>query len=177
MRKVHAFELFGNQYRVKEFAATEGVEILCETDQHTIHPIAMLRHCEVWNGDEWAPLKDRESINALVTDAVKMSTPMQVLEAIILKIYHVNFEFLSSWKPVKIPKRLMTGLPTDIEPARVDPVISLIVMADKATMKELEEYYSTADAFKIYDMIAVENLNKALGAEAAAAEAKKSIRR
>jgi hypothetical protein len=172
MRHSIEFDLFGNQYRNLEFAAVDGVDILCDDDDKKTHPLQMLKHCDVWNGEAWIPLNSRERINDLVTDAAKMSTPMQVLDALIVMVFKLNFDFLKTWKPVNIPKRLLSDVPDDLEASRIDPVISLIVMSDKATMRELEEYYSTVDAFKIYDMIAVENVNRALGTEAAIADAK-----
>lgn len=177
MRKTIEFDLFGNMYRVKEFAAAYGVEVLCAADGNPSHPITVLQCCHVWNGNEWIPLDSRQTINALVTDAAKMTQPAQVLEQLIARVYQFNFDFLQSWKPVHVPRRLMTELPKDMEDPRIDPVISLIAMADKATMRELEEYYSTRDAFKMYDMIAIDGLNKALGTEAAIADAKSKARR
>jgi hypothetical protein len=177
MRKTIEFDLFGNMYRLKEFAAADGVEILCAADGNPSHPLVVLQCCDVWTGEQWIPLDNRHNVNTLVTDAMKMTQPAQVLDQLIARIYQFNFDFLQGWKPINVPRRLMADLPKDIEAPRIDPVISLIAMADKATMRELEEYYSTRDAFKMYDMIAVDSLNKALGTEAAVAEAKSKARR
>jgi hypothetical protein len=176
MRNVTEFDLYGNQYRVKEFAAVNGVDILCADEEHPTNPIAMLKCCDVWTGEDWTALDSAQKINVLVNDAMKMTHPIQVLEQLIARIFDFNFDFLQTWKPIDIPRRLMAETPKEVADARIDPVISLIAMNDKATMRELEEYYSTRDAFKMYDMIAVDNLNKALGTESAMADAKSKRR-
>ncbi len=173
MRKEFTFIVFGNNYRSKQFAAVNGVTLLCDKESADVgHPIAVLNETEVLTTDGWMPLRMPGAIDRYVTDAMGMVSPIVVLDVLCGRVYVDNFGFLNGWKPVNIPRRLVAAVDADMEETRMDPVISLVVMAGKATLRELEEYYSTEDVFKMYDMIAVDNLNKALGSEAAMAEAK-----
>lgn len=177
MRNIHPFEVCGNVYRVKDFSATDGVVVISGDEPNGLpHPMTLLKHCEVFATDGWVELTTREAVNDLVNDALGIIRPVDVLHMLLVRIYEINFAFLKSWKPLDIPRRLTSDLPDGMAAPRMDPVISLIVMAEKATLKELEEYYSTEDAFKMYDMIAVDNLNKALSAESAMNEAKSKRR-
>lgn len=173
MRKEFTFVVFGNNYRSKQFAAVHGVMLLCDKETADVgHPLRVLDDTEVMTTDGWAPLRTPGAIDRYVTDAMGMVSPIVVLDVLCGRVYVDNFGFLNGWRPVQIPRRLVAAADVDMEAARMDPVISLVVMANKATLRELEEYYSTEDVFKMYDMIAVDNLNKALGSEAAMAEAK-----
>ena len=174
MRKSVEFSIFGNNYRLTQFAAVTGLMLVCEDDAHGSAglPLRMLAETDVWTTDGWVALRDPGAIDRFVTDSLGMVNPVAVLDALCAKVHAENFGFLAEWKPVEIPRRLVVTIDAEMEAPRMDPVISLVVMAGKATLRELEEYYSTEDVFKMYDMIAVDNLNKALGSESAMAEAK-----
>ena len=171
MRKTSQFSIFGNNYRTHQFAAARGVEMLCEGSA-SANPVALLSGTEVLATEGWLELSGIGAINALVKDSLGLAASLVVLDALCAKVYEENFGFLASWKPVAIPKRFVSTIDFKIEEYKIDPVISTVVMAGQATIRELEEYYSTEDAFKMYDMIAVDSLNKALGSEAAMADAK-----
>jgi hypothetical protein len=71
---------------------------------------------------------------------------------------------------VKTPRRFFS----DIEQNKLeqeDPHIERVIAAKYATLRELQEFYSTADLFRLLDVIANDNLNAALASEAARAEA------
>jgi hypothetical protein len=171
MRKTIQFSVFGNNYRTRQFAAANGIDLLC-SESGMESPVEMLSETEVLATNGWVSIGNSKCIDDFVKDAIGFASPTMVLDALCEKIYTENFGFLANWKPVKIPKRLVASIDAEMESPRMDPVISLVVMSGKATLKELEEYYSTEDVFKMYDMIAVDNLNKALGSEAAMAESK-----
>lgn len=171
MRKTIEFEFLGNNYRTHQFAAAIGVTLLCENDGE-LDPIAILTNTAVMTNNGWVQLNEANRIDDLVADSMGLISPADVLMGLCARVYSENFDFLGKWKPIDIPRRLVVPIDAEMEAPRMDPVISLVVIAGKATLRELEEYYSTEDAFKMYDVIAIDNLNKALGSEAALNEAK-----
>lgn len=173
MRKIIEFESMGNNYRCRQFSAAMGVALSCSPNE--THPLEMLSLSEVLTDEGWVPLSSAAAINRYVLDSLGFVAPSAVLETLCGKVYLLNFGFLKDWKPIDIPRRLIAKIDASESP-RMDPVMCIVLMTDKATLKELEEYYSTEDLFDMYDMIAVDNLNKALGSEAAAKEAKRNSR-
>jgi hypothetical protein len=170
-RKTKQFDAFGQYYRTIQFSAAEGLSLM--ERMLTAHPCEMLAHTEARGDDgEWQKLNERDSVNALVIDKANALPPMMVLEGIVNLIRDFNFGFLTWWQSVKIPKRFVDGT-KGAKSENIDPMLAQLIQEDVATLKELEEYYSMEDAFKMFDVIIVKGVNSALANEAAMKDSKK----
>lgn len=164
-RQSFEFIAFGASYRSKSFSALQGLEIMDRQDE--IHPCDMLSDTEVQDENgEWKSLGDRNVVNEHVRDCIGIVPPVFVLRGVMGVVYDMNFRFLEKWKGVKIPSRFVDGSAT-ASSKHISPMIAQIISDGAATMRELEEYYSLHDAFKMFDIIMAKGLNEALSSEAA----------
>lgn len=135
------------------------------------HPCGLLSQTQVEAKDEsgkvfWIGLLDSEAINEFVTDKAKVLPPRLVLSGVMSLVYGWNFDFLVNWKSAKIPSRFTDGAPS-ISSKNMEPMASQLIQDGVASLKELEEYYSLEDAFKMFDTILIKGINQALSQEAA----------
>lgn len=178
MRETKQFDAFGKTYLVKQFSAAEGFDYLAHGEAaRKDDPIALLRHTSVRAAGGWLCLSSRAAINEYVRDEVEFLHPMLVLDGLLGIVSDFSFDFLNVWKPVKFPRRLLSDT-SGWEPLKeVHPIMASLTAGGKATIKELEQYYSLSDAFKLYDVISSEALKQAVAQEKAAREAAEEGRR
>lgn len=162
--KIKVFSAFGVTYRTTQYPAVLGFEILDRPSELT--PLEILCRTEVLCGNDWVLLSDEATMNALVIDAANAISPLMVLRAIMTLANEINFEFLNSWTGVKIPNRFIDG-GKSVSTKYAKPIIAQLVAAQVATLRELEEYYSLEDAFKMFDILTAKGVNEALSNEAA----------
>jgi hypothetical protein len=142
-------------------------------------PVLLLKDTSIKVGQKkWVPLDNRVAINDYVKDVLGIMNGHEVIDSVLALITEYNFGFLSTWKPIHIPARLCAPI-GDKEKVTFedDPVMAQLIANQIATMKELEEYYSLQDAFRMYDILISDNLNKALSAEASHKEAVENSKR
>jgi ribosomal protein S8 len=165
------FIVAGTHYRTKTYSAVFGLKILGEEDE--ANPVEVLKHTEVEREGEWSALVSAAALNEHLYDPFEIMTPFQVLEQVIGMVKDINFGFLATWKGAKIPNRFISQSDT-IKTAYSEPIISNLIQADKANLRDLEEYYSVHDAFKMFDIVIVSTVNKALAQEEAEKAAKQN---
>lgn len=168
-RKTKIFEAFGDKYRVKQYSAVDGIDIFDNSAIKT--PMEILAHTEILVGKSWRPLDDPDNIDRYIKDRIAGLAPRLVLSGIQSVVCTFNFEFLESWKSVKVPRRFMSS--SDIVVSEnVHGLIAQLVAAEVATLRELEEYYSLEDAFGMLDVLMAKGVNQAQAHEDAVAESK-----
>lgn len=163
-RKLTEFSLYGVNYRSQEFSAMDGLDIMDRMD--SMNPLEALSLTEVKADDGWAALSSVEIVNERVLDVAKIISPTIALKGLIYKVQDLNFGFLAGWKPIKIPFRFLSDHEPISSPT-IKPIVAQLISEKLATVRELEEYYSTRDAFQMFDVILQNALNKALANEAA----------
>ena len=168
--KTKNFVCCGGVYRTKQFAAVPGLELLYQFDKAS--PLEVLEFTEVQIDDDWFPLNTRENINDLVVDPLGYAAPLFVLKEVCNAVKFMNFGFLDKWVGIKIPSRFQTQA-KNVRSEYTAPIVSNLIQADKATLRELEEYYSVEDAFKMFDIVLVSTVNKAYAHEEAEKESKR----
>jgi hypothetical protein len=170
MRQTAEFQTFGVAYRCKEFSAVEGFAMINDLD--TAQPREMLVYTDVLTEKgKWLPLSDVGNVNAYVRDVCFVLRPHEALQGVMTAVRRFNFGFLNFWKPVKIPRRFVV----DIEQTKlenINPVLGRLLSEHLATLNELQNDYSTKDAFDMYDVWAVDGLNKVLATEASMKESR-----
>jgi hypothetical protein len=169
-KKKTKFSAFGVQYQTEQFSAIRGMELMAVPDD--IHPCDMLSQTSVkLPGCSWASLDSQDAINAYVVDVAEVLAPRLVLNALLSLVGDFNFKFMEGWKAVKVPARFADGA-TTVTSKNVDPMASQLIQDGVATLKELEDYYSLEDAFKMFDTIMVKGINNALSHEASLKKSK-----
>lgn len=164
--KIKEISLFGVRYRTCQFSAMEGME---KFDSNEIHPCTLLSKTEVQTKKgKWKSLSNHEVVNKYVRDLLGVFTPLQVLGVLVELVRGENFGFLSSWKGVRVPTRFLSDS-KQVNSEYTTPMLTTLINTNMATLKELEEYYSLEDAFRMFDMISMKNVNEALSNEAAQA--------
>ena len=168
-RKTENFEFFGNKFRIKQFAAVRGMEIL---EKENLDPTEVLECTEVRteNGD-WVLLDNDDDINKYVKDVINHIPPLNVMKILMSEVRLFNFRFLDGWAPVRIPSRFQSDAKS-ISSAYTQPIIANLMSEDYATLRELEEYYSLEDAFKMFNVMLTKAVNTALSHEAAEQKAR-----
>jgi hypothetical protein len=169
MRQILVFDAFGKKYRTKQFSATKAMEYLNRATD--MSPLEILCDTELLDGDNWLKLNDRDVINKKVGDITGMMMPKLALNGVCALVSDHSFGFLKNWKSAKVPARFVSGVDA-VRSEALDPMLSHLIQEGAATLKELEEYYSLEDAFKMFDVLVVQGINKALAYEAAEKEAK-----
>lgn len=162
MTKTKIFDAFGVQYRVTQFPA-----VTCMAMLGTItSPVEELSRTEVKAQTGWVLLDNRAAINEYVVDKVNVLPPVIVLRGILRLVHDHSFAFTKEWKGIKIPLRLQ-GDGEIKNSTHIQPMMAQILTEGMATLRELEEYYSLEDAFKMFDIIVAKSVNSALAHEAA----------
>jgi hypothetical protein len=162
--KSKQFDLFGVTYRTKQFAAIPALELMADP---ATHPTVVLRQTEVFvRPDSWLTLDKRDVINRCVVDEMHQLPPRMVLEALLKVVGEYSFGFANGWRGVKIPERFISGGKPK-ESRYVDPLVSQLLQDDVASLRELEEYYSLEDAFKMFDVMVAKGVNAAVANEEA----------
>ncbi|AWN08528.1 hypothetical protein HOV04_gp26 [Xanthomonas phage XcP1] len=164
------FTAYGVRYRTKQFTAIQGLEILSKTEK--ISPVDVLLNTEVQVDGVWLTLSDPFNINEYVKDATLILPAIAVLNGVVDLVRDYNFGFIGDWSGVKVPKRL-TEQSSSVSSNHVSPMVSQIIQDGAATMRELEEYYSLQDAFKLFDVMVAKGLSEALANEAASKKVKR----
>lgn len=157
------FDLFGRSYITHQFSAIPALAIMERKAE--LHPRDMLSKTSIEIDGEWFELGNDRIINEYVNDIIEKIPPRVVLGALISIVNDFNFGFLSNWRGVKVPTRFLDGA-RSVSSANVDPLVSQLVQDGAASLRELEEYYSLEDAFKMFDIIMVKGVNQALANEA-----------
>lgn len=156
--------MFGVKYRTSQFCATIGMDIISFDGE--IMPKMLLSKTEVSYKGGWFGLEDEDSINSMVVDEIGIIPPLLVLKALINLVHEYNFGFLRVWQGNKVPERFLSTA-RSVSSKSSSPLISQLVQEKMATIKELEEYYSLQDAFKMFDILVTKGINEALANEAA----------
>jgi len=172
-RKTKEWEAFGVLYRTQEFSAAFGFEQLDKEGQlPDFEPNVLLAGTEVRTEDcSWSRLDSPRNIDLYVRDVLGRIDAHIVLKSVMNIVWKLNWEFLIGWKPHKIPRRFALISDINID-RRVEPRMGRILNDELATLRELEEYYSLRDAFKMYDLTCEKALDELLTNEAAQREAK-----
>jgi hypothetical protein len=168
MTKTKIFNAFGVQYRVTQFPAVTCLAILGMP--YDMSPVDALSRTEAQSiAGDWVRLDNRAAINKEVIDKANMLPPIIVLRGIMRLVHDFSFAFAKGWKGVKIPARLQSD--SEIKNSQyITPMIAQILTEKMATLRELEEYYSLEDAFKMFDVIVAKSVNTALANESAGAK-------
>lgn len=172
MTKTKHFAAFGVDYRAVQFPAVPSLAMMSSLEELT--PMELLSRTEVNDkeGGGWVRLDDRNAINSYVKDALNILPPMLVLRGLISVVNEHSFAFAKEWRGVKIPSRFRAEGEVKSS-AYVAPMIASILQEKMATLRELEEYYSLEDAFKMFDVIVAKGVNTALAHESASVAAKR----
>jgi hypothetical protein len=164
MKKTRVFSAFGKKYQTIQFSAIEGLEIMARPDD--LHPCELLAKTQVQiSPSVWGDLSEQIILNDHVLDAAGILAPRLVLTGLISLVHDFNFKFLENWKSVKVPLRFTDGAKS-VSSSNIEPMASQLIQSEVATLRELEEYYSLEDAFKMFDTIMVKGINQALSQEA-----------
>lgn len=170
--KSKVFESFGVRYRITQMSAAAAFAVFIAPNSDP-NPIDALAGMEVQDGENgWIPLNDEMSVNTLVRDTRTIVKPRLVLNGLIKVAFDYNCGFLKDRKRIKVPSYLRS-VSNEHDTGDEDPVLSALIAEDKATLRELEEYYSLEDAFRIYDVSFRDKLVKAKAQHAAMKEAQK----
>lgn len=171
MRETKEFDAFGVKYRTREFSAAYGFRHMAARLE--LHPIELLSATEVQLSDgAWARLDTPRAIDTHVRDVLGFMAAHIVFEAVMAQVRDTTWGFLTDWKLVKIPRRFQSTA-TSVDRENVNPFMSRIVAENRASKRELEEYYSLRDAFDMYDEICLHSLNSLIQQEAAQKEAER----
>jgi hypothetical protein len=162
--KTKHFSMFGVDYKTTQFAAMPALEIMDQAA--TISPIESLRLTYAMEDGQWVMLDSRDAINRLVIDKAFILAPRLVLQGVLKMVHEFSFGFTGGWKGVKIPSRFTAGGKPK-ESSHIDPLAAQLIQEDVASLRELEEYYSLEDAFKMFDVMVAKGVNEALANEAA----------
>jgi hypothetical protein len=161
MRETKEITLFGHRYRLTQLSAAEAFKYMNTNRDPLTELMAMLGGAAIYTGGQWARL-DRDHINKYVKDAIDVMQPRLVLKALVKQCNDFNFGFLNSRKSFKVPNYLKPNQDYEVKQIEGEsPVLGVLVAEGKATLRELQEYYSLEDAFRIYDILFVEKLNNA----------------
>lgn len=166
MKKTTTFDAFGMKYKTEQFSAIQGLELIAD-DSAAIHPCKLLAKTQIYTKDGiWADLSNQTILNDNVNDLANILPPRIVLNGIVSLVHDFNFQFLANWKGVKVPSRFIDGAQA-LSSQNLEPMAAQLIQDGAASLRELEEYYSLEDAFKMFDTIMVKGVNQALSQEAA----------
>lgn len=169
--KTATFTAFGVTYRTTQFTAIPALVMMSR--QNDWAPPDMLSKTEVKDEfGEWIKLDNRDAINKYVLDASGALAPIFVLRGVLSLVNEFNFDFMMSWKGVRVPRRLIDEA-QNVSSSNVDPMVAQLISNEAATLRELEEYYSLEDAFKMFDVLTAKGVNQALSQEASAARSRR----
>lgn len=176
MRKEFHWIEGGCALKTKEFSARAGSEILANLAD--VPPEVLLSETYVCDSKrKWHRLNSVAAINEHLVDVCGIYAPRVLLTVVSEMVMDRNFGFLTDWKAVRVPARFqLSDTAKTVQSAAMDPLLALLVNENRATMRELEEYYSFKDAYGMADMITANAVNSMLAREAAEAEAKRNKR-
>jgi len=169
-RLTKTFDAFGVNYRTYQYSAVYGLDLMESSGDMTPFEIFLFTEAE-YDG-KWHKLDSRYAINAYVSDLAGILPPFTVMRALMGIVSEFNFGFLSSWKGVRVPGRFLDGATTVVS-ANSKPLVAQLQENGTASLKDLEEYYSLEDAFKLFDINVAKGVNDAIANEAAARMANK----
>lgn len=161
--KTLQFDAFGVLYKTTQFSAVSAAEIM---SSDKIDPITIMQKTEAYRDGTWWALDSDERINYCVVDIAGALSPPYILKALMSIVNDFNFKFMEGWKGTRIPSRFREDCEV-VENNNVDPMIAVLLADGVATLRELEEYYSLEDAFKMFDVLMTKSLNECLAMEAA----------
>ncbi len=171
MKQEKTFDAFGVTYRTQQFSAIEGLAMLA-MDKEFANPEVMLSRTFAIVGAREIQLNNRFAINENVKDAAGVIPPLLVLRGLNSIVHDFTFSFLVQWKGMKVPSRV-TDPAQSVSSKNMSPMAAQLIQDDAATLRELEEYYSLEDAFKMFDVLTAKGINQALSHEAATSKAKR----
>lgn len=166
-RKTTKFDMFGVTYRSKQFACVEGLQVMDSSREPG--PLDMLSCTEVLVGSDWVALDSRDSINANVQDMAKIMPPVLVLKGLCSVVSDLNFEFLNTWKGIKVPSRFLSDRQAT-KTNYANPMVAQLTQSGQISLRDLEEYYSLQDAFVMFDIHMAKAVNEAQANEDAASK-------
>lgn len=173
MRKTKTATLFGHTYRLTQLPAAAAFDQMYSKEQDDILPLISTVEFVHANGTAAVRLDNAASINAHVYDRLNVMKPRMVLAALYQAVHEYNFGFLDSRKPVKVPRYLRSDIDVEVRSVEGSPILATLIAEGKATLRELQEFYSLEDAFLIYDVLFIEKLNTAEIQHAATQKSKK----
>ena len=175
MRKVKTADLFGHNYRMTQLSAASAFEqmYLASGGDDLLPLVSTVEFINAENGAA-IRLDNAAAINANVKDRIDVMKPRLVLSALYQAVHEFNFGFLENRKAVKVPRHLTSDLDVEVRSVEGEsPILATLIAEGKATLRELQEFYSLEDAFLIYDVLFIEKLNNAEIQHAAMKSAKK----
>lgn len=155
MRKTAALNVYGVKYMAKQLAAADAFEWMTTPDDEE-SMMVILRSVSI----DGVPLDSAAVVNDKVRDPINVMRPRLVLKELLRIVGKFNFGFLDERKQVKVP----TYLKSDTEARLVEgesPIMGVLISENRASLRELEEYYSMEDAFRLYDIVFIDKLNAA----------------
>lgn len=163
MRQLRQFEAFGRKYRTTQFAADEAFSFLGQKEDP--HPDVLLKLTEAFNETDsiWYSLGNTQNIDIFVTDTIGFIAPRLVLRAICGIVHDFNFLFMQTWKGIRIPVRFQEG--SGVTSSHADPLGASLIQTGAASLRELQEFYSLEDAFRMFDVMTAKSLTEALAYE------------
>lgn len=166
MTKTKPFSAFGVDYRSTQFSAVTSLAMMDHMEE--LSPVDLLSRTEVRDKEDggWVLLNDRRTINSYVKDSLGLIAPMLVLRGVLSIVNEHSFDFARQWRGIKIPSRFQSEAESR-HSVYVPPMIATIIQEKMATLRELEEYYSLEDAFKMFDVLVAKGINTALAHEEA----------
>jgi hypothetical protein len=157
MRKKKEISMFGLTYQMTQMSAVAGFDKITADGSDIL---SMLETVSI----DGVMLNNKTVINEKVKDTVGWIKPRLVLNGLLSQVYDFNFGFLSNRKKVQIPSHLRSGdrpEPLSKQYTEDSPILGMLISEGKATLRELEEYYSLEDAFRLYDIIFFDMLDDA----------------
>jgi len=137
----------GSQWRFTKLSAVTAREI----DEGIIFSV------EARVGSVWVKLDDPDLVNKHVPNW----EVLMELESVALEY---NFGFLDSWRPARLPAKMLANY-TPMECRHIDGLFSSLISANLATLNELKTVYSLEEAFKLLEVLTVSKVNEFLATE------------
>lgn len=163
-RSTKEFDVFGVNYRTKQFSAVYGLDLMEAPGDMT--PYQLFVHMEVEHNGEWIPASSRAAMNSYIKDLAGVISPLTALRAVMAIVTEFNFAFLTGWNGVKVPGRFLDGAKSVVS-VNARPLVAQLQSSGVANLKDLEEYYSLEDAFKMFDINMAKGVSDAYAQEAA----------
>jgi len=143
-------EVRGNRYVLRKIPAVKAKKIIDDSDE-----LGVLVSVEVGG----IALENEELIDQLLPN-------WEVMDELINLATIYNFDFLSSWKPVRFPAAMASNYNAS-ECRYIDPIFSSLISANMASLYELKTSYSLEEAFQLLEVLTVTRVNEYKANEAA----------
>ena len=170
-RKLKTFDVLGLRFRTMQIGAASAFEEVSRggiPDPMNVFPLLEIQVSD----DEWVRLDTRAKVNQYIREQTGFVPAHSVLEAVMMAWSEVNTGFLRTWKPIKVPNYLRGEVEARQAPG-IDPILSSLINSNKASLRELEEYYSLEDAVRLFDVNMAANITQADAQYRAAKQAQK----